>query len=349
MSAQYPESMDSTEPAVPSESEVAPEAAASSEAAAPESVDAPQSTVPAESTDSSESAAAPEPAVSSGSSEPSNPSEVEEPQGAPEAHDAPVRKRAAAKPKADSTLVKAVDQAREAAEFQAGDFGVGEYLGAVIEGDRVLTHLFECPHPGYRGWHWSVTMARALRGRNVTVDEVSLMPGDDALIAPAWVPWRERVEPGDITPGSLLPTPDNDPRLEPGYTGGELAADEDPAEWAATRAVAGELGLGRERVLSMEGRDRAAERWLEGPAGPDDSFTKHAPGQCQTCGYFVRLQGGLGRLFGACTNEYSPFDAHVVEIEHGCGGHSDLVEKKRGIELPEPVFDTISVDSSLFD
>lgn len=262
---------------------------------------------------------------------------------------APVRKRAAARPKADPALVKAVEQAREAAEFQAGDFGVGAHLGFVIEGDRVLTHLFECPHPGYRGWHWAVTMARALRGRNVTVDEVTLLPGDDALVAPAWVPWTERVQAGDITPGSLLPTPDNDPRLEPGYTGGELAADQDPAEWAATRVVASELGLGRERVLSLEGRDLAAERWLDGPSGPDDSYTKHAPGQCQTCGYFVRLQGGLGRLFGACTNEYSPFDAHVVGIEHGCGGHSDLVEKTRGIELPEPVFDTISVDSSLFD
>lgn len=262
---------------------------------------------------------------------------------------APARRRAPARPKADPTIAKAVDQAREAAEFQAGDFGVGEYLGSVIEGDRVLTHLFDCPHPGYRGWRWAVTMTRALRGRTVTVDEVVLLPGDDALLAPAWVPWSDRLEGGDITPGSLLPTPDNDPRLEPGYTGGELAADQDPAEWSATRAVASELGLGRERVLSREGRDRAAQRWLDGPAGPGDSYTKHAPGQCQTCGYFVRLSGGLGRLFGACTNEYSPFDGKIVEVEHGCGGHSDVVEKERGIELPEPAFDTISVDSSLFD
>lgn len=262
---------------------------------------------------------------------------------------APTRRRAPAKPKADPTIAKAVDQARAAAEFQAGDFGVGEYLGAVVEADRVLTHLFECPHPGYRGWRWAVTMARALRGRTVSVDEVVLIPGDDALLAPAWVPWSERLEGGDITPGALLPTPDNDPRLEPGYTGGELAADEDPAEWSATRAVASELGLGRERVLSREGRDQAAERWLEGSSGPGDAFTKHAPGQCQTCGYFVRLSGGLGRLFGACTNEYSPFDGKIVEIEHGCGGHSDVAEKKRGIELPEPAYDTISVDSSLFD
>ncbi|WP_130864823.1 DUF3027 domain-containing protein [Acidipropionibacterium timonense] len=258
------------------------------------------------------------------------------------------RPRAAARPKADPTIAKAVDEARAAAEHQAKDFGVGEYLGAVVEGDRLLTHLFECPHPGYRGWRWAVTMVRASRGRNVTVNEVVLLPGDDALLAPAWVPWKDRVRAGDITPGTLMPTPDNDPRLEPGYTGGELAADEDPAEWSATRAVASELGLGRERVLSRQGRDEAAQRWLEGRPGPDDSFTKHAPATCQSCAYFVRLADSLGRLYGVCTNAYSPFDASVVHVDHGCGGHSDVVEKERGIELPEPVFDTMTYDRSLF-
>ena len=128
--------------------------------------------------------------------------------------------------KADATIAKAVDQAREAAEYRAGDFGVGEHVGTIAEGERVLTHLFECPHPGYRGWRWAVTMSRALRGRNVTVNEVVLVPGEDSLLAPPWVPWRDRVRAGDIAAGTLMPTADNDPRLEPGYTGGELAADD---------------------------------------------------------------------------------------------------------------------------
>ena len=251
--------------------------------------------------------------------------------------------------KADATIAKAVDQAREAAEYRAGDFGVGEHVVTIAEGERVLTHLFECPHPGYRGWRWAVTMSRALRGRNVTVNEVVLVPGEDSLLAPPWVPWRDRVRAGDIAAGTLMPTADNDPRLEPGYTGGELAADEDPAEWAATRAVASELGLGRERLLSREGRDSTAERWLAGEGGPDNATSHHAPASCVTCGYFVRLQHSLGRVFGVCSNEYSPSDGSVVHVDHGCGGHSDVVEKRRGIELPEPVFDTISVDESLFD
>ncbi|GAE69755.1 hypothetical protein JCM18909_3006 [Cutibacterium acnes JCM 18909] len=202
--------------------------------------------------------------------------------------------------KADATIAKAVDQAREAAEYRAGDFGVGEHVGTIAEGERVLTHLFECPHPGYRGWRWAVTMSRALRGRNVTVNEVVLVPGEDSLLAPPWVPWRDRVRAGDIAAGTLMPTADNDPRLEPGYTGGELAADEDPAEWAATRAVASELGLGRERLLSREGRDSTAERWLAGEGGPGNATSHHAPASCVTCGYFVRLQHSLGRVFLGC-------------------------------------------------
>ncbi len=244
--------------------------------------------------------------------------------------------------KLDKAVVDAVGMARAAAEEAAEDFGVGDYLGVIAEGVRQATHYFVCPHPGYLGWQWAVTMVRASRAKNPTISEVVLLP-------PGWVPWADRLQPGDVTPGSLLPTPDNDPRLEPGYTGGELAAEEDPAEWAQTRSVVSELGLGRERVLSVTGRELAAERWLASDAGPDSPAAKQAPANCVTCGYFVRLGGGLGRIFGACTNEYSPYDARVVSVNHGCGGHSDVVAEERGIRLPDPVFDTTWVDASLFD
>ncbi len=252
-------------------------------------------------------------------------------------------------PKPDAVTAASIDVARTAAVEQAGDFEVGEHLGVVVEAERVVTHLFECPHPGYVGWHWAVTLVRASRARSATVNEVVLLPGDEALLAPGWVPWSDRIRPGDLAPGTLLPTPDNDPRLEPGFTGGEQAADGDPAEWVQTRAVVAELGLGRERVLSAFGRAETAERWLAGDGGPDDTATSQAPASCVTCGYFVRLGGGLGRLFGACTNEYTPFDARVVSVDHGCGGHSDVVADERGIELGEPLFDTISIDTNLFD
>lgn len=252
-------------------------------------------------------------------------------------------------PKSDSVLSAAVEVARTAAVHQARDFGVGEHLGFRLEGERVLTHYFECPHPGYVGWHWAVTLTRTPRSRTATVDEVLLLPGDGALPIPSWLPWSERVRPGDVTPGTLMPTPDNDERLEPGFTGGEMAPDEDPAEWSETRAVAAELGLGRERVLTVAGRTAAAERWFDSGAGPDNASTQQAPGKCVTCGYYQAVSGSLGQLFGVCTNEYSPRDGAVVSLDHGCGGHSDVVADGRGVELSEPVYDTITVDESLFD
>ena len=52
-------------------------------------------------------------------------------------------------------------------------------------------------------------------------------PGDEAIVAPAWVPYRERILPGDLSPGDLLPVSDEDPRLVPTYSFGDdpLASD----------------------------------------------------------------------------------------------------------------------------
>lgn len=251
-------------------------------------------------------------------------------------------------PKADPALRDAVDLAREAALEAATIFGVGEHLRTTTDGDRLMTHWFACPHEGYQGWLWSVTLSRASRAKAVTVNEVALVPGPEALVAPRWIPYAERIQAGDVAPGIVFPTPDDDPRLMPGYTGGELAADTDPAEASHVRAVVAELGLGRERVLSDVGRTEAAERWIAGEGGPDNAMTKQAPGPCASCGYFVRLQGTLGAVFGVCANVYSASDGRVVSVDHGCGAHSDVVSEERGIELNAPVWDTISIDDSLF-
>jgi hypothetical protein len=249
----------------------------------------------------------------------------------------------------DEACAEAVELARAAALRRCGVFGVGDHLEVLPEDQRVATHYFACTHPGYPGWRWSVTVARASRARVVTVNEVCMVPGEGALLAPPWVPWSDRVAAKDLVPGAILPAAEDDERLVPGYTGGEDAADPDPAEWAQTRAVVAELGLGRERVLSVEGRARAAERWLASTGGPENDMTHQAPAMCQTCGFLVPLAGNLGRLFGACTNEFSPQDGQIVSRDHGCGGHSDVTAPRRGVKLGIPVWDTISVDPTLFD
>jgi hypothetical protein len=206
--------------------------------------------------------------------------------------------------------------------------------------DRVVTHYFACLAPAYSGWRWAVTVARAARSKTVTVDEVMLLPGPGALLAPAWVPWSERLRPGDLRPGDLLPTRADDERLDPGYTG----ADEEPAEFAQRAPVAYELGLGRPRVLSRQGAEIAADRWYSSDGGPDTTMAKAAPARCSTCGFFVGLRGVLGRGFGVCANEFSPSDGQVVSLDHGCGAHSEAAVMPAPPQTAPQVVDDLGRD-----
>ncbi|TDD60038.1 DUF3027 domain-containing protein [Actinomadura rubrisoli] len=228
-----------------------------------------------------------------------------------------------------------MDLAAAAAEETARPTPVGEHLGIRPDGDRVVTHFFESLDPAYNGWHWAVTVTRASRAKVVTVSEVVLLPGDDALLAPPWVPWLERLRPGDLGPGDLLPTAPDDVRLIPGYTEVDDAID---------REAAWELGLGRVRVLSREGRDEAAVRWYEGVAGPRAPIAASAPAQCSTCGFFVALAGELRQVFGVCANEYAPDDGRVVSADHGCGAHSEAVSIPAASEHNPPVIDELGYD-----
>ncbi len=235
----------------------------------------------------------------------------------------------------DATCAAAVDLARAAAQEVGGD-AVGEHLGVQAEGDRVVTHSFASLLPGYVGWRWAVTVARAPRARHVTVDEVVLLPGAEALLPPPWVPWSARLRPGDLGVGDILPTPPDDDRLVPAY----LLSD-DPA----IAEAAWEVGLGRVRVMSRLGREETAERWYAGDGGPDTEMARHAPGRCGTCGFYLPVAGSLRALFGVCGNEFAPRDGQVVSADHGCGAHSEaLVEAPVPEAVPVPAYDDATLD-----
>ncbi|MFE3018048.1 DUF3027 domain-containing protein [Streptomyces sp. NPDC059256] len=272
----------------------------------------------------------------------------------------------------DRLCAEAVDLAREAAEEAAAPGVVGEHVSLVSEGDRVVTHFFESKELGYRGWRWAVTVARASRAKLVTVDETVLLPGPDALLAPEWVPWSERLRPGDMGPGDLLPTEAEDLRLEPGFTGEDAPppnsiiaetshdlvervdaedaelVDRAPADTVLNArgelaAIAEELGMRRARVLSRYGLHIAADRWDES-FGPKTPMAQAAPAACVTCGFLVPLAGSLRQAFGVCANEFSPADGRVVSLGYGCGGHSEAAVMPKPPQPAPPVFDSMGTD-----
>ena len=239
----------------------------------------------------------------------------------------------------DAVLERAVDLAREVAlEIAEEPTDVGEYLGAVREDERLVSHRFACTARGYRGWAWTVTVARVPRGRTATVCEAELLPGDDAILARTWVPWSQRLRPGDIGPGDVLPFRPDDPRLEPGFTPtGDPEIDE---------VAIDELALARVRVLSPKGISEAAERWYRGSRGPATPGAIASSGACGSCGFLVPLQGSLGTLFAVCANEWSPDDGKVVSLDHGCGAHSETDVEAGPTEwpAPDPLLDENAID-----
>lgn len=225
--------------------------------------------------------------------------------------------------KPDPALIGAVDLARDAVIGDVGAAMVGDHLGAAMDADRIATHLFACLNPAYAGWNWAVVVVRASRARTVTVNDVVLMPGDTAITAPRWVPWNERVQPGDLGVGDILPTSADDDRLIAGLTG------EDELEGAASLAPLTpgqwELGLGRARVLSPIGRDEATQRWHEGDTGPQSPMARGAAHECSSCGFLVTLGGVVGQAFGVCANAMGAADGKIVSLSFGCGAHSEVM------------------------
>lgn len=221
-------------------------------------------------------------------------------------------------PKKPAGSFDALELARAAVLADAGGATfVGDNLDVEFDSEaRLASYLFEAFLPGYKGWRWVVTAVRVDEDAEPTICDVVLLPGPDSLLAPEWVPYVERIQPGDIGVGDVVPSTPDDARLVPGYAA--LPADED-----LDAVQLWELGLGRPRVMSIEGRDQASKRWYAGDRGPDSPIAKAAPKPCASCGFFIPIAGSLRGAFGVCANAISPEDARVVSVDHGCGAHSE--------------------------
>lgn len=223
----------------------------------------------------------------------------------------------------------AIEVARLAVLEIAEADSVGDFLQLdVVEGFEI--YRFASTHPGYVDWRWSCSISPDA----TTINEIWLEPGPDSLIAKPWLPWSERIQPGDLTPGDVVPTSNDDERLRPGYTEiseTELTEPLSPSYW--------EIGLGRERALSETGLADAVYRWREGEHGPRTQFARYADLPCSSCGWLLTIGGRLGQAFGVCANPISPSDGRVVTMDHGCGAHSESVVETGILPVTEIVID----------
>lgn len=127
---------------------------------------------------------------------------------------------------------------------------VGDVVNAIELGDNVTDFRLAADVRGYEGWQWSVTLYHDAEVGTWTVNESSLVPTDDALVPPAWVPWKDRLEPTDLAPTDSIGTDPDDPRLEGGFRKTEPVA----------CATAGEDGTSAETAEQAEKSAETAEQ-----------------------------------------------------------------------------------------
>lgn len=202
---------------------------------------------------------------------------------------------------------EAVDVALEALTEIADDpDGVGHHLGASTIGELVV-HRFRSKAPGYRDWEWVAVLASVPGSGAITVNEVGLQAGKKAVLPPEWVPYEDRVLPGDLGPGDKLPPRADDERL---------------TAWKDLRDNGGfPRNPGAKQTLSETGLKQAVQRWREGDYGPNSEFARRATMMCRTCAFFLPIDTEAGN-FGVCSNEFAA-DGRVVHATYGCGAHAE--------------------------
>lgn len=197
---------------------------------------------------------------------------------------------------------KAAAVARQALE-ELDEGGVGSHVGARVVDPHTAIHRFAADVPGYPDWEWIAVVACAPGSAHITVSELALMPADGVTLPPRFVPYAERIRPGDLTPGTVMPPAPDDSRL---------TKDSQDAAFPEHKG---------DSFLSKHGWEETTQRWRQGAFGPRSRFARKAALRCSSCAFFVPLAVAQG-AYGVCANEFSA-DGHAVHRAYGCGAHSE--------------------------
>ena len=182
--------------------------------------------------------------------------------------------------------------------------------------DAVAATLrFACLDRGYRAGSGPSRSPRCRR-RAPTVSEVVLLPGADALRPPTWVPWEERVRPGDLGVGDLLPAAPDDDRLVPG-----LRAVRRPGRRGRRRTSSASDGSGCS--AGPDGTTRPNDG-TPASSGRTARWRSPRPAHCVTCGFYLPLRGPLGGVASACAATSSRPPTAGWWTRYGCGAHSEV-------------------------
>lgn len=246
-------------------------------------------------------------------------------------HDANGRSNTSKKPRQPLLSKLATTIARNAIN-ELDDGRAGRHLGVTHIKTTTATHRFAADVPGYPGWEWNVVLACACGSHWITVSELALVPGGTALKAPEWVPYQQRIQPGDLGPGDIMPAPIDDDRLTI-----------DPDDAVTTQQHKASTSSSQPRMLSQIGLSQALQRWKAGEHGPQSPYARQATFTCATCAFYLPLAATTD--VGVCANEYSA-DGTIVAATYGCGAHSETPQPEPLGTTAEPFDDdqTIPID-----
>ena len=69
----------------------------------------------------------------------------------------------------------------------------GEFVDEKEVTKGAIDVRYACTIRGYEGWNWVVTLTQPNKKSPAQIAEINMMAGENAILAPDWVPWAERL------------------------------------------------------------------------------------------------------------------------------------------------------------